>query len=220
MLCHPQMETRLRFEQGAVPSLVIESPAFLRRFMESLYAQLRGEAGELILSEGDRSIELSSWAEIIDNCFRLELNTKPLLTKITAQMERTAVEEAFFLKTAELLRRVESYIGELAFSFDCDLVCNRCTVGGLVKAMGVAFRDEYEEPLERVLDYMELVRELDRDKLFILPHLRSYFSDEELERFLGTVIDHRYRVLLIESTERKKLSGEWRITIDNDLCEF
>lgn len=220
MLCHPQMETRLRFGQGTVPSLVIESPAFLRRFMESLYAQLRGEAGELVLSEADQSIELSGWAEIIDNCFRLELNTKSLLTKITAQMERMAVGEAFFLKTADLLQRVENYIGELAFSFDCDLVCNRCTVGGLVKAMGVALRDEYEEPLERVLDYMELVREFDRDKLFILPHLRSYFSDEEMERFLRTVLDHRYRVLLIESTERKKLQGEWRITIDNDLCEF
>lgn len=220
MLCHPQIESRLRFEQGAVPSLVIESPAFLRRFMESLYAQLRGETGELVLSEADQPIELSGWAEVIDNCFRLELNTKSLLNKITAQMERTAVEDTFFLKTADLLQRVESYIGELAFSFDCDLVCNRCTVGGLVKAVGVALRDEYEDPLERVLDYMELVREFDRDKLFIFPHLRSYFSDGEMERFLCTVLDHRYRVLLIESTERKKLQGEWRITIDNDLCEF
>lgn len=73
--------------------------------------------------------------------------------------------------------------------------------------------------LDLKMGYM-VVREFDRDKLFIFPHLRSYFSDEEMERFLCTVLDHRYRVLLIDSTARKKLQGEWRITIDNDLCEF
>lgn len=220
MLCHPQIDTLLRFDGQAVPSLVIEAPGFLRSFTETLYEQVSGEQGALVLSENDQSIELSNWVEIIDNCLQFKLNTKPLLNKIAARLERTATEDVFFLKTTELLQRVELYVGELAFSLDCDLVCDRCTVGGLLKAMGLSVRDEYENPLERLIDYMELVREFDRDKLFVLFHLRSFFSDAETENFLQTVLAHHYRVLLIESTERPKLKGEWRITIDKDLCEF
>ena len=67
---------------------------------------------------------------------------------------------------------------------------------------------------------MELVREFDRDKLFVLLNLRSFFADEHVEKFLETVSVHGYKVLLLDSVSRKKLAHENRITIDNDLCEF
>ena len=70
------------------------------------------------------------------------------------------------------------------------------------------------------MDSMELVREFDRDKLFVLVGLRSFFADERVELFLKTTLDHGYRVLLLDSTAREKLSHEKRLTIDIDLCEF
>ena len=67
---------------------------------------------------------------------------------------------------------------------------------------------------------MELVREFDRDKLFVLVNLRSFFDDHDVERFLKTIEEHGHRVLLMDGTERKRLPMERRITIDIDLCEF
>lgn len=75
-------------------------------------------------------------------------------------------------------------------------------------------------PLERLIDYMELVREFERDKLFVYVNLRSFFSDEEIERFLRTALDHGYRILLIDAQSHEKLLLENRVTVDNDLCEF
>ena len=158
--------------------------------------------------------------ELLDNCLQFNLNTKPLLNKIAAAMEQTAVSEDFFLKSADILQRLEQYMNELAFACDCDIVCERCTTAGVIKAMGIALRDEYEDPLERLVDYMELIREFDRDKLFVLVNLRSFFDDPAVERFLQTTLEHGYRVLLLDSVERKKLSIERRLTIDIDLCEF
>lgn len=75
-------------------------------------------------------------------------------------------------------------------------------------------------PLERLIDYMELVREFERDKLFVYVNLRSFFSHEEIERFLRTALDHGYRILLIDAQSHEKLQLENRVTVDNDLCEF
>lgn len=220
ILCCPQMETVLEFADGKTPTLVIENPAFLRQFLMELYAQLAGEEGSFVLSDKGKELEISLWVEVLDNCLNFQLNTKTLLGKIQAALERTAVNDIFFLKTTELLQNVELYMDELAFTYNCDLVYQRCTPAGLIKAMAVHIRDAYEDPLERLLDYMELVREFDRDKLFVLLHLRSYFAEEQIEKFLKTVSNHGYRVLLVDSQDCEKLPEENRITIDKDLCEF
>lgn len=220
ILCYPQMETVLDFTSGKIPTLVIENPAFLRQFMMELYAQTAGEEGSFVLSDKGKNLEISAWIEVMDHCLNFQLNTKSLLGKIQTALERTAVNDLFFLKTTELLQSVEQYMDELAFTYDCDLVYQRCTAAGLIKAMSVHIRDAYDDPLERLLDYMELVREFDQDKLFVLLHLRSYFTEEQTARFLKTVADHGYRVLLVDSQDYEKLPEENRITIDKDLCEF
>ena len=73
---------------------------------------------------------------------------------------------------------------------------------------------------EKILDYMELVRELEREKLFILVNIRSYFNDETMEKFIETVLLHDHKILMLESQSRKRLTRTQRLTIDSDLCEF
>lgn len=220
ILCHPQMETVMDLSGTKIQTLVIESPHFLRSFLQDLYEQIDGNEGELLLSEKDQKMEIGHWVEVIDNVLCFELNKKHLLNKITAEMERVSASDTFFMKTADILRRIESYTAELAFTFDCDIVCGHCSVSGLLKEIGVSVRDEYDDPLERLIDYMELVREFERDKLFIFVNLRSFFADEEVERFLTTALDHGYRMMLVDAQAHEKLQSESRITVDNDLCEF
>ena len=86
--------------------------------------------------------------------------------------------------------------------------------------IGGTLRDDYADPLERLIDFMGLVREFDRDKLFVLVGLRSFFADDRVELFLKTVLEHGYNVLLLDSIAREKLPCEKRLTIDKDLCEF
>ena len=67
---------------------------------------------------------------------------------------------------------------------------------------------------------MELVREFDRDKLFVLLHLRSYFDVGQISAFLQTASAHGYRILLVDTADRGNLWQESRVTIDKDMCEF
>ncbi len=220
ILCHPQMATIMDFSGAKAQTLVIEAPSFFRAFLQDLYDQIDGMDGELILSEQDKQLSIGNWVEVMDNFLNFDMNKKHLLNKIIGEMERISGNDAFFLKTSDILQRLEAYTSELAFSFDCDIVCGHCTVGSLLKGMGVTVRDEYEDPMERLIDYMELVREFERDKLFVYVNLRSFFADKEIERFLRTALDHGYRILLIDGQAHEKLPLENRITVDNDLCEF
>ena len=135
-----------------------------------------------------------------------------LLLNSTAQSAMT--------ETSELLCSLERYVDELAFELPGDIICKKCSVSALLRGIGIGLRDDYEDPLERLIDFMELVREFDRDKLFVLVGLRNFFSDVKVEAFLKTALDHGYRLLLLDSVARDKLSCEKRLTIDNDLCEF
>ena len=134
-------------------------------------------------------------------------------------MEQKAVCEAY-LQTAELLGGVERLVMELSESFPCDLVCKKLTIGNVFRGIGVELAEEGADPLEKLLDYMGLVREFDREKLFFLVNLRSWYPDETIELFLQSVLGHGYKVLLIDSRDCQRLPSERRVTIDSDLCEF
>lgn len=203
-LSYPRMENILQISHERVSTLVIENPGFFRELLLDFYNQLQGQPGDWILSDCDEPLPICKWVELIDNCLNFELNRKTLLSKICSALEQRAVSEEFFVKTSELLGHLESYMDELAFSLSCDIQCEKCSVSGVVKSMGVHLRDEYDDPLERILDYMELVCEFDRDKLFVLVGMRSLFANNEIELFLKTALSHGFRVLLLDGVDREK----------------
>lgn len=93
-------------------------------------------------------------------------------------------------------------------------------IGSILKAAGLEFCDDYDSDLERFLDYMEITRELDRDKLFLFVNLRSFYPDAEIGAFIDSALGHEYHVLMVDSSARSLLPDECRTTVDADLCEF
>ena len=99
-------------------------------------------------------------------------------------------------------------------------VCNKLSVSNVLKMAGLHFVEEYKNQLEKLIDYMSLIREYENEKLFILVNMRSWFSDDEMDLFIRTALVHKYRLLLVDNKEYSRLSGEKRIIIDQDLCEI
>ena len=109
---------------------------------------------------------------------------------------------------------------DLSEELPFDVNCQRLTVGSIIKAVSPEFDDTDKSTLEKIFTYMELVRELDRDRLFIMINMRSYFNDSKMEAFTESASLHGFRVLLLESTSQSKLKNTQRYTVDEDLCEF
>lgn len=116
----------------------------------------------------------------------------------------------------------EGHAAKVYFNFDlpCTVSCDKIGIGGVFRSAGLGILDDYGNDLEHILDYMELTRELERDKLFVLVNLRSFYSNEEIAAFFQSVLDHSLCVLLVDSVSKARLPLEKRITVDADLCEF
>lgn len=219
-LTHPDLEYVPDTDGTGIPVLVIEEPKFFRSFLSDLFSQTDGLAGRAVLSINDAPVDMSKYLEIIDRFVPFEINRKPLLTKILTALEKTAMDEDHFLATREWLASIEKYIDNLAFSEDCDILCSKISVSPILRAVGVELQEQYGDPAEKILDYMELVRHYDRDKLFVTVNIRSFFSDKETAGFMKTARSHGFHLLMLESVERPRLPLEDRHVVDRDLCEI
>lgn len=216
---YPEIEGYFDLNAPKIHTLIIENPLFFREILSDFYAQTAGETGRGILSISNSPVDMSAYLEILDSFVPFHPSKRSLISRLIASLEREAVSPEHYEKTMQLLRDTEVYLDDLAFGLPCNIVFSKLNVGAIIK--GTAPEIESEGDLcEQVLDYFELVRELDRDKLFVTVNFRAYISDLEFSLFAKSVLTHGYRILMLESFSKEKIPFEDRLIIDEDLCEI
>lgn len=216
----PAIDHVFDVDNGQFHTLVIENQSLFSQLLQDIHQQMEGGDGQGVLSDADAPIAFSRYADVIDVFVPFSLNRKPLLSKISAALEREAVDEAHYEQSLQLLQAVETLLDDIAFRFPCDLVFPKLSIAGILKSAGIELKDDYKSIGERVIDYMELVTAFDRSKLFFTVNMRSFIADEEMALFVETALSHGFQLLSLESCDHPRLKNEARWTIDKDLCEF
>lgn len=219
-LVHPKITSRILLSEQQINTLIIESPGFLYEFVNDLKKQMNNLEGETVLSLHDEPVSIYKNGDMISDPLSFEINNRKILTKVLSAMEKYSLEDVYYEQTQKLVSQIEAYINELSLKFDADIICENISFQHILKAAGISIADDYEQLIDRIYAYMELVREFEGDKLFIVVNLGSFVEREQLQEFADTVIGHSYRVLLVESHEFMRLKNENRLIIDHDLCEF
>ena len=217
---YPDINHVIEVTEDCVNTLIIENQNLFVELIEDLYFQLEGRDGRSVLSSKGRVLDIAKNLELLSQFVPFELNKKSLITKVTACMEKLSVDSAHYEKTMELLSTLEAYMYDLSFGLTGDIAVTKINSGAVIKAVGVEFEDDYDSLGEKIIDYMELVTAYDRQKLFVFLNLRSYISDEETELFFETVLNHRFKVVLIDNKEYNRVKFENRYIVDKDLCEI
>lgn len=223
MLIYPEIQHEFKFTNSYVNCLVIENRSLFLLFLEDIHAQLNGFNGKAVLSERFMPIPIAKRLELIYDFIGLEMNRKTLLNKAIAVMDKTALDEEHYLAAQELMSQIQNFIEECSFNLRCNIVADRISINGMLKAAGVAFADDYSGVkgcAEKLIDYMETVRELECDKLFITVNMRSFFDDETVESLCETVMKHELMLLMVENKEYDMMKCEHRVIVDSDLCEI
>ena len=210
----------LSFDEGVAVELVIENRKFFCDLVNSLSLQTDGAAGDAVLSLADKPVEFARHADMTVQFAPFLLNRKTLLTKLQAYLEKKALMAENYSETMEILNRTEGYVQHLAEELPFAIDCKKVAIGYLIKALSPECEESGESTIEKVFTYMEMVRELDCERLFIMVNMRTYFSDEEMARFVESVNLHGFQLLLLESTAFPGLKDVKRYTVDEDLCEF
>ncbi len=216
----PSLSSPIIIEEYSIYSLVIENQKLLRHLLEDLYNQQAGYEGTSILSNNDVPIDISKNVELISNYIPFDINQKRFLNRIINTLEEMSLKNTFYHETQEILNLLERHLSNMSFNLNVDIDTSKLFFPNILKAIGIYIKDDYEFPLEKLLNFFEMVLELEKEKLFITINLRSFYTDEELYPFIETLIDNKYKLLMIESSDRPLLMHEKRLIIDNDLCEL
>ena len=217
---YPELHTILDMSDGFLHVLVIENQELLQRLIRDIVRQIAGETGYAVVSQDNTPLSFPKYVEILDRFVPFELNRKPLLNRIVSALEKTALSEQHYSETMQTLGQAEQLLEALAFEFSCDIVFPQLTAASLLKAAAPQLREEDKSPAEQVLDYMQLVCEFERAKLFVTVNMRSYVSDRDMGLFADTVLSRGYMLLMLENREYPRLAQEKRWIVDGDLCEI
>ncbi len=210
----------LTFQEGFVNELVIENKRLFYEMVNSLMLQADGQKGKFVLSISNKPVEFGKYADVTVQFAPFQLNRKHLLTKLYATLEQEALQAENYMKTRDILSNLETYIHTLAAPLPFEISCQKLSVNAIIRALSPEIEAENQNSLEKIFAYMELVRELDRERLFIMVNMRTYFSDEEITYFVESACLHDFKLLLLESYSFPILKNTKRYTVDEDLCEF
>ena len=215
-----EIDEVIRFDEGNINSIIIENQNIFRKIIQDIVDQINGLYGNCVLSRGNIPVSFEKNCEIMVSFVPFEINRKSIINHIIALIEKTAMNEVNFQRSQKLLAELENFICDLSFENDYHIEFSKLNISSILKAVGVCLQEDYENIPEKIIDYMEIVKILEKDKLFITVNMRSYFSDEEIRQFMQTAIAHKTNILMIENMEYDILENEKRIVVDKDMCIF
>ncbi len=217
---YPDIERPFDCAKDYINTLAVENESFLHRLMEDIGGQLSGLDGRALVSKNGKIQNFAKSVVLLDSFVLFDINQKPLLNRVAAALEKTAMLAEFYERSAEVLSLLESYLFDLSFGYPCDIVFPKLSIPALIKAAGVQIETDQSSLCAKVLDYMELIEEFDGQKLFVTLNLRAFVSETEIENFMHTALGRGCYLLMIENRDYRRLSIEKRLVIDEDLCEI
>lgn len=219
-MVYPEIQKVFDTDIDSVNSIIIEEQSLMFDICMDIYNQTQGHEGKTIVSVDDKPLDISKNVELLVQFIPFELNKKNLINKLITRAENLANEPEYYENTMTEMANLEKYLWEITDFLEGNIIFSKLSVSNLFKMVGMEFEDDYKSIGEKVIDYMELVREYDRNKLFILVNIRSFIDDMEFEKLLDTILRKQLDVIIFENCEKAICVNEHRFIVDNDLCEI
>lgn len=220
-LVYPGIETHIILEQGKPTFLILENAKLFREVVQDIFNQVNGIEGKAVLSDEDEIIPLNKQIDLILDLFSLNCNSHKMLSKLQGELAQVAVGEELYKDTSDLLSKLQMYAGTLADNAKYPLKFNEeMGIVELVKLLNFKFDLQDESILEKIVSYMIVSKEYLKIDTFVFINLQSVITSAELKELFKQIAYEKITILLIESVSRDKIMDEYRIIIDNDLCEI
>lgn len=217
-LVYNPIDAVMTLEETTVYAVILESPLLMRQFIESLDAQINFDKGPFVLSDGQKTVPLAKYLELIVNPFAVDINQRKILTKVHQELEKNAVREDMYQRTVEIRRYLHNYLQELLMTVDYPLEYNfDFSLGKLLAPVGVQFAMEDSLP-GRIVQYIDLCSRLFGLKIFVLYQFSCIFSAEEMQCFIRDMQYRKLSIILLETAAPDNIPFDKILAVDNDLC--
>lgn len=218
----PGFERELVWDENShANELIIENPKYFRDLVKDFYFHNDDGSG-ISLVEGGKVVKFNDGVDVIINPVKLDFGNKKAVINLLKILVKASLSEDFYLETNNLKTKIVKFLGDVVDSekFRFEVEADDFSLDQIAKAVNFHVVDDEDDFVELLTDYLEMMRELAKTKLFVFIALRSFLSGDELRRLLKNVLDRQIDILLIEDQTREKIDGFSRMTIDADLCDF
>ena len=201
--------------------IIIENQKFFREFVGDFYFYDDGDR-KISLSDSGKGLKFKDDVEVIINPLKLDFGNRKATVNFLKILVEGSLSEEFYLPTNRLKTKIVKYLSDVISreQFGFEVEADDFSFDQIAKAINFHVVGDEDDFVELITDYVEMMRELAKTKLFVFIALRSFVSDDELKRLIKNVDDREVNILLIEDQTREKVEGLKRLTIDADLCEF
>ena len=222
-LVHPEMQYQIDLSEGSITAIFFDSPNILRKWILELIGQWHGEAGLFVLSEDGDELRLANSLTIITDPLSFDINDKRLSSKVQSLLKAFVVSSEIFEQTQSILSSLEKYGAQIQESFAYPVAYEETDPSALIKALSFRLDFDYQDEIERLLEYMNMMHDICGISAFVILGAFSLFSLEEIKALCNDCKLHGHSVLFIEgasSLVESEMDFLNKVVIDADGCEL
>lgn len=206
---------------GECYQLIIENPVVFREYIQTLKNQLEDLDGHFVLSEKIKRLKLKDYILLIDNPLSLDSSNKKISTKLASLLKNFAIAEDLVVDTAEALSAIEKYAEKISDAFEYNIKYDEPDILSIIKTLNFEIDMEYETPLEKLAEYLNVLHSLCSISTFIIVNATSYFSSSELNDLITFCKSQKHSIILINSYQKQLNINDLKTyIIDEDCCEI
>ncbi len=200
--------------------LVVENQKFFREIIKDL--TITEEEKEVCVTINGQPLNFDKDVDVIFNPTKLDFNSKRAMATLLKLLVKTSISEDFYLTTNKLKTKIVKYFSSIvdAGAFEFEVSASDFAMDSIAKAISIHIVGDEDDFVELLTDYVSMMAELANIKLFVFVNLRSFISNNELERLKHNLDNHQIDTLLLENREKEPVRDVSRLTVDSDLCEI
>lgn len=198
--------------------LVIKNKKYLYLLVNSLLNEDIENKYLLIIDDNNKQQNNDDFIEFIPSIFLLNFNSKKNLTIINKQ-----IKNQYKTRIKETIEIIYTYLLDLqkniCIDFDIELISNIDLIeDDILKLINFEIKDKYDSILDKIINYMKIINQLRKIKIFIFLNLSIYLNKEEIKLLLKESKYYDFKIILIENNEEIIDLFDTKRILDDDLC--
>ena len=183
---------------------------FLFNNLDELYSfhksLINTEETDIIITDGKKQLNLDLNTIYIDNILSLDLNTRKSITSLQKNISDTVSKSDLLFTFQQLKDEVNTFINKVKSMVLRNIVYDDFNFEELLKVMNVRLFSDYNKPEEMVLNFLELMIELTKVKVFFIHNVFHYFNETVIEEINKFCMINKIPIVYIEIKGSNKIN--------------
>lgn len=218
------LDNDIIIDENHINILEIHNKQFATKIIKKLLCKENIYDDEvLMLLDDEKELNLLKNSIVITDLFNIALNDKKLLNKLYDLLEQEIkIDEEIYIELNEINKLMGNLLQSKINQSNLDLEIDRdLKIKELLKFYNIRIlKNDEDDILTDLLNYLDLIIELNLYKIIFIVNLKSYLNNIQLKEIYKYILYNEIKVLLIETVENKKNDEERKLIVNESFDDY